>query len=341
MDSPAIALGVVFVFLGVCGLLFWPSHGYFWRWRTMSDRILIEDALKHFYHVENEGGDVSLQSLAGALEISGDRAARLMARLELVGQVARSGNRVFLTDSGRMDALRMIRVHRLWERHLAEETGVEEAEWHSVAEWAEHDISDEDANRISERLGDPRFDPHGDPIPTPAGDVPPRLELPLSGLLPNELGLIVHLEDEPEAVYAQLVAEGLKLGMQVRVVDVTPSRVTFLADGEARILAPVCAANVFVQQIAKEEEVNLGETLSQLKVGELARVVRIDLASRGLERRRLMDLGILPGTPIQIELTSAWGDPIAYRIRGAVIALRKEQSNRIYIERQEPHHGAM
>ncbi|RME45954.1 MAG: ferrous iron transport protein A [Caldilineae bacterium] len=56
-------------------------------------------------------------------------------------------------------------------------------------------------------------------------------------------------------------------------------------------------------------------------------------ACRGAERRRLMDLGILPGTLIRAEMVSPSGDPTAYRIRGALIALRKEQADRIYITR--------
>ena len=47
-----------------------------------------------------------------------------------------------------------------------------------------------------------------------------------------------------------------------------------------------------------------------------------------------MDLGIVPGTVIEAEMKSPGGDPTAYRIRGAMIALRKEQANQIHIARQ-------
>ncbi|MCB0153338.1 MAG: ferrous iron transport protein A [Anaerolineae bacterium] len=55
--------------------------------------------------------------------------------------------------------------------------------------------------------------------------------------------------------------------------------------------------------------------------------------SRGAERRRFMDLGILPGTVITAEMISPSGDPTAYRVRGAVIGLRREQANLIQITR--------
>ena len=74
-------------------------------------------------------------------------------------------------------------------------------------------------------------------------------------------------------------------------------------------------------------------TLDQLPPGVKARVVSLDNA--GTERRRFMDLGILPGARIEVELQNPLGDPTAYRIRGAVIALRREQANQIHITLEE------
>jgi DtxR family Mn-dependent transcriptional regulator len=73
-------------------------------------------------------------------------------------------------------------------------------------------------------------------------------------------------------------------------------------------------------------------TLSSLKHGEKAEVSHIDRSCRGTQRRRLMDLGVVPGTVITMEMTSAGGDPRAYNIRGALIALRKEQADLINIK---------
>jgi Fe2+ transport system protein FeoA len=56
-----------------------------------------------------------------------------------------------------------------------------------------------------------------------------------------------------------------------------------------------------------------------------------DLTSTGGQRRRMMDLGILPGTRIEAELISPLGDPVAYRVRGAVIALRRSQAQQVQI----------
>lgn len=70
-------------------------------------------------------------------------------------------------------------------------------------------------------------------------------------------------------------------------------------------------------------------TLTQLKVGEKAKV--IDLFANGTIRRRLQDIGLIEGTDVECVLKSPGGDPIAYQIRGAVIALRNEDSNNILV----------
>ena len=67
--------------------------------------------------------------------------------------------------------------------------------------------------------------------------------------------------------------------------------------------------------------------------GQQGQVVALSPRIRGVERRRMMDLGILPGVVIGAELVSPSGDPTAYRIRGAMIALRREQAQLINIQR--------
>ncbi len=58
----------------------------------------------------------------------------------------------------------------------------------------------------------------------------------------------------------------------------------------------------------------------------------VSLASEGPERRRLLDLGLVPGAQIRAALRSPLGDPTAYEVRGALIALRREQAARITVE---------
>ena len=58
------------------------------------------------------------------------------------------------------------------------------------------------------------------------------------------------------------------------------------------------------------------------------------LRRRGVERRRLLDLGLVPGTLVRAEFTSPSVDPVAYRVRGALIALRTQQADMIHIAQE-------
>lgn len=338
MQTIAVFVGSAFV-TAFAIAFFWPKRGLFWNWRRgllSTERVLIEDALKHLYDQEYHDLTCTLQSLAGALSISGERAAKLMARLQALGLVTATGDRFALTAEGRSYALRMIRLHRLWERYLADETGLRETEWHGKAEVLEHNMSEAQAEALAASVGNPLFDPHGDPIPTEDGELPPKKGQPLTDLNDGDLVRITHLEDEPAAVYAQLVALGLHPGMQVRVLEKTPQRLTFVADGEECIAAPVVARNITVVPLPKSQGMaGPHETLASLQIGEAGEVIGISKACRGQQRRRLMDLGIVPGTVIRAELRSPGGDPLAFNIRDALIALRRSQADMIYIKRMK------
>ncbi len=163
----------------------------------------------------------------------------------------------------------MIRIHRLWERYLSEETGLDAAEWHAEADRREHSTTDEQAESLASIMGQPRFDPHGDPIPTASGEVVAPRGRPITELPVGELAEIVHIEDEPASIFSQLMAEGLYPGMRVRVLEVDPVALTFEADAEEHVLAPVFAANISVQTLPEDEEM-LGpyERPSNLTPGE-------------------------------------------------------------------------
>ena len=70
-------------------------------------------------------------------------------------------------------------------------------------------------------------------------------------------------------------------------------------------------------------------SLNKLPIGEIGCVD--SLLSYGNERRRMLDLGVVPNTKIEALYKSPAGDPIAYLIRGAVIALRCEDAQKIYV----------
>lgn len=330
-------VAALLVGVGALALLFAAIRYAIPRWRELQrqrQRVRVEDALKHILNGETSARGFSAFSLAGALEVSGDEAASLMIEMQERGLIHAEHDTIRLTGSGRQLALHILRAHRLWERHLADETGIDELDWHLEADRLEHELTPEQTEQLAARLGNPTHDPHGDPIPASDGQAMPHGGVPLMSARVGDEHRIVHIEDEPQAVYAQLVAEGLRPGMELQITDRSPERIRFWSGGEEHVLAPVIADNVTVDQIVEGARDEL--RLNELQPNEAAEVVRLAPGCRGLERRRLLDLGFLRGAEIQAELTGSGGDPVAYRIRGALIALRMEQARDVLVRRVEP-----
>lgn len=339
MIDPLLALITSVLVITVLVLFFLPSKGMFSQIqnaRRNNKRILVEDALKYLYDCEYKNVICNLNSLAGNLSITADESASLITRLEKMGLVSFINSEIQLTSEGRSYALRVIRVHRLWERYLADETTTPEVEWHSAAEEIEHNLTTEQVEALAAQLGNPVFDPHGDPIPSSDGKLPGHKGIILSDVKAGEFVRIIHIEDEPQAVYAQLAAQGLHPGMQIHLIESTKDRIKFEADGEECVLAPIVAANITVVPIEQKHEIkNEFKTLSSLKVGEEGIIIGISKAIRGQQRRRLLDFGVVPGTKVKPSLKGTTGDPTAYSIKGTTVALRKQQADLIYIKENE------
>jgi len=337
MVDPGLALVVFAALVAAAAVVLWPRHGIVARMTRASrltERVLLEDALKHVYTCESIGRLCTIESIAGQLEVSTGRAASLLSRLADSDLVRSGESGPTLTDLGRESALRLVRTHRLWERYLADRTGVPAGEWHAQAELMEHALTPEQADELASRLGHPAWDPHGDPIPTTAGELPDVERVTLAGVQPGRTVEIVHLEDEPREIYDALIADGFGLGSRLDVVERSDRMVRVRARGREWPLAGVVARNVSVRVLPEEESADEHvDTLLDLKPGEVGRVVDVSPACQGSQRRRLLDLGVVKGTEIVPELVSAAGDPVAYRIRGALIALRREQADWIRIER--------
>ncbi len=328
-----IALLLVAFFMAV---VFWPRVGLIGlagHFLELSQREQVEHALKHLHHCEFSGLAATRESLAGAVRISRQRAIDLARKLESAALLTTRSGRLELTSAGRREALRVIRIHRLWERYFADESGLDETLWHDAADRREHTTSADETQRLAEQLGHPRYDPHGAPIPTAAGDLPASRGVALSSVEPGERGVVVHLEDEPRATYEQLVAQGITTGATVHVLERTPRKIRLDVDGEEQILAPIVADNVSIERFEPSaDDLGASARLSQLLLGRKGRVLGLLSSCRGLQRRRLLDLGLLSGTVVAAELQGFGDDPRAYRIRGALIALREGQSKLVQIE---------
>jgi len=144
-------------------------------------------------------------------------------------------------------------------------------------------------------------------------------------------GRIVHLEDEPPLAYAQILAQGLRLGQTIRVLETGPERL-LLSDGESEFrLAPAVAANVYINPLPQDMAQKGVMPLSELPDKTQAEIVALDEACQGFTRRRLLDLGMTPGARLEAEMRNFFGDPRAYRVRGTLVALRREQAAQIWV----------
>ena len=79
----------------------------------------------------------------------------------------------------------------------AGETGLDEREWHGEADRREHTLTPDEVDRLARHLGHPRYDPHGDPIPTARGHIAPFPGIPLTDYPVGAEAEVTHLEDEP------------------------------------------------------------------------------------------------------------------------------------------------
>jgi DtxR family Mn-dependent transcriptional regulator len=302
---------------------------------SKSDQIIAEDILKVLFQIEYDGKQADAALISARCVKPQEIIQKLIHVLIENDYIKRERDFYHLTEKGNKFALMLIRAHRVCETYLARETSVSPDEWHRRAHEMEHRLSFEEINRISDKLGNPRFDPHGDPIPTREGKLPQISGIPLPDWETGRSAIIVHVEDEPETAYKRLAEIGLFPGIRIKIVAKEPSQIELLVEGRA-VKTDVCdAISVLVTGLPPDvKEENL-RRLSELKPGESAVIHGLLPSCIGLERQRLLDLGIVKGSRITCEFTSAFKSPLAYRVRGALIALRKEQADKVLIVKDD------
>lgn len=345
MINPATSLIIFAVLSLLIIIILYPQKGilYLLRRRNRDNkRILVEDSLKFLYDNFLKKQNTTNESLSNALKISagrGDELSQILVQLNLVNIM---DGVLLLTDEGKDYAIKVIRIHRLLEKYLAEETSIKEDDWHKVAEDREHLVSDSEMESLSAKLGNPITDPHGDPIPDRFGEQYQVETKPIIELNENEIAKIIHIEDEPPAVYSRIKLLNLYIGTIIKILGRTKSAILLEADGKEVHLPLELAENIFISKPDSEEVKENFVRLSELKTDEEAYVVGISKAMRGQQRRRLLDFGFVPGTKISVRLVSIGGDPVAYEIRGTTVALRKQQSDLIFVRdaRKEAYYGS-
>lgn len=210
----------------------------------------MEDYLKAIYVLQaEEGPPVSTSAIAEYLGKTPPTVTSMVEKLADRGLVDREKYKgVELTDDGRTVALEVIRHHRLLEAYLTERLDYDWSEVHEEADILEHHISEELERRIAEALGNPEFDPHGDPIPSenldPIEEVTPRL----AAADVDARLVVARVPHRNQEELDYLTKAGITPGAVIEVVDVAPFGMVTV-----RIVAAEDADRVGTEQSLPEE----------------------------------------------------------------------------------------
>ncbi|HEY0667661.1 MAG TPA: metal-dependent transcriptional regulator [Sphingobacteriaceae bacterium] len=180
-----------------------------------------ENYLKAIYHLGGAGNiAVNTNSIA---ELTNTKAASVTDMLKkladkgLINYIKYQG--VTLTEKGKGTAINIVRKHRLWEVFLVEKLGFKWDEVHDIAEELEHINSEQLIDRLDTFLGNPKADPHGDPIPDRDGIFHKKELIKLADLIAKQEGKISGVNEHSAAFLQYLEKAGLTLGTTIVVKE--------------------------------------------------------------------------------------------------------------------------
>lgn len=209
-----------------------------------------ENYIKAIFHLQQEEEVVSTNSLARALSTKPASVTDMLKKLKtqkLLQYQPYKG--VKLTGEGKKLALLIIRKHRLWEFFLVEKLGFGWEEVHEIAEELEHISSKKLIDRLDQFLGNPKTDPHGDPIPDSLGRMPEIQQTCLLDLPLNIPADIISVSNQSTSMLDLLKHNKIGIGTRLEVVK----RFDFDRSLEIRIplmpeltISEQLAANLFV-----------------------------------------------------------------------------------------------
>lgn len=185
----------------------------------------IEDYLKAIYQLESGGAPAQTSAIAEALDLAPPSVSGMLKRLAENGLIEREPyHGVILTSGGRRAALKIVRRHRVLESYLMSKLGYDWDTVHDEAERLEHAASDQLVERMAMALGNPQYDPHGSPIPTPAGEIEQPDVVSLDSLAVGAVAELRMVSDtEPERLRF-LASLGLKPGTRFEILARQPFR---------------------------------------------------------------------------------------------------------------------
>lgn len=210
-----------------------------------------EDYIKTIYSltIEKEQKLVQIQNIALKLNITIQTANEMIKKLvrgNLVKYIPYKG--VYLTNSGKVEAIRIIRAHRVLELFLTETLKFNWSEVHEDAEKLEHATSEKVIDALYKFLGEPKTDPHGHPIPT-VGDEYSLKGLKLYSLEFNDEFKIVRVNENGE-LFLFLNKHDIKIGNEFVVVNKNLQKQTItIKDHKTYEITKNVALNIFVEKL--------------------------------------------------------------------------------------------
>ncbi len=212
----------------------------------------MENYLKAIYHLSSAGRGAQVQDIAAQVGVSAPGVTKMLQHLARHCLVDHTPYQpVHLTPLGEKVALETIRHHRLLELYLMETLGYGWEQVHSEAERLEHHISEDFEAAIERLLGDPAFDPHGDPIPTRDGRLPPPVTQTLETQPDGARVVVRRVTDEDPELLRYFAARNLRPGAPVCLLDREPFGGPLrlrVGDREERV-SPDAARHVFVEDL--------------------------------------------------------------------------------------------
>ena len=196
-----------------------------------------EDYLKALYHLEMEFDSVSTNSIADYLDMKPSSVTDMLKKLaekKFINYQKYKGTS--LTKKGKLIALSIIRKHRLWETFLVEKLGFGWDQVHIIAEQLEHIKSEELIENLDNFLGNPKYDPHGDPIPNKDGEIEKMNQKLLVELKASQKGIITGVKKGTASLLNYLDKEKVKLGDSIKVIEILEFDGTYIVEINKRKL---------------------------------------------------------------------------------------------------------
>ncbi len=190
--------------------------------RTVLSQAM-EDYLKAIYKLLESGAQVTTSALADYMSVSPASVTNMVKKLaDMNLLIYEPYQGVNFTPTGQKLALEIIRHHRLLELYLAEALGVPWDRVHEEAEKLEHVISEDLEERMAAALGDPKFDPHGAPIPTRSGVVHQPESGRLIDMKPGDRVIVVEVDDYDASLLRYLGEMDIYPGTEIELVYCAP-----------------------------------------------------------------------------------------------------------------------